>query len=50
MLYKFELGHNAAEETKSICWVKGEGTFDHNMVTRWLKKFCSSCKNIDEVR
>ena len=24
MLYKSELGHNAAEATKNICFVKGE--------------------------
>ena len=40
-LYKFKLGHNAAESSKNICCVKDEGTIDYSTVTRWLKKFCS---------
>ena len=38
MLYEFKQGHNAAEATKNICWVKGEGAVDDSAVTRWLKK------------
>ena len=41
MLYKFELGHNDAEATKNICFVKGEDTVDQSTVTRF-KKFCKS--------
>ena len=48
MLYKFELCHNALEATKNICCVKGEGTVDYNTVTRWLKKCCSGCKNLND--
>ena len=48
MLYKFEQGHNDAEAIKNICRAKGEGAVDHNTVTRWFKKFCSGCKNLDD--
>ena len=34
----------AAEATKNICWVKGEGTVDHSTVTRWLKTLWSDYK------
>ena len=37
MLYEFELGHNAAEDTKNICYVKSEGTVDRSKVTTELK-------------
>ena len=47
MLYKFELGHNAMEATKNIC-VKGEDAVDHT-VTKWFKKFCSGCKNLNDL-
>ena len=46
MPYKFECGHNATEATESC--TKGEGTVDHNTVTRWFKKVCLSCKNLDD--
>ena len=45
MLYKFKLGHNTVESTKNIS-VKGE--VDHNMATRWLKKFFLGCKNLND--
>ena len=48
MLHKFELGHNAMEATKNIRCVKGEGTVDHSIVTKWSKKFCSGCKKFDD--
>ena len=48
MLYESELGNNAAEATKTICCAKGEGAVDDSTVTRWLKKFCSGCKNLDD--
>ena len=48
LLYEFELDHNEAKGTKNICCVKGEGAFDHCTVTRWFKKFLSSCKNLDD--
>ena len=48
MLYEFKLGHNTAEATKNICCVKSEGAVDHSPVTRWLKKFCPGCKNLDD--
>ena len=28
MLYKFKLGHNAAEAAKNICWAKGKGAVE----------------------
>ena len=33
--------------TKNICCAKGNGTVDHNTITRWFKKFCLACKNLD---
>ena len=42
LLYEFELSHKTAEETKNICWAKGEGA-----VTRFLKKFPLGFKNLD---
>ena len=39
MLYEFELGHNSMEATKNIFYAEGEGTFNHNTVTRVFKKF-----------
>ena len=47
MIYKFKLGHNAVEATRNICCVKGEDTVDQSTVTKWLKKFCSGCKNLN---
>ena len=49
MLYNFKLGHNITESTKNICCAaKGEGAVDHVTVTRWFKKFCSVCKNLND--
>ena len=48
MLYEFELSHDISEETKNICCAKGKGSIDLSAVTRWLKKFRSSCKNLDD--
>ena len=48
LLYKFELGHKATEATKNICCAKDEGTVGHSMVTRWFKKFCFRCQNLDD--
>ena len=47
MLYKFKLGHNAAEVTKNICCMIGESAVNHCTITRWLKKFYSGCKNLN---
>ena len=44
-LYAFELGHNAAETTKNICYTKDKGAVDDSTVTRWFKKFRLVCKN-----
>ena len=46
MLYKFKLGHNAMKAAKNIC-AKDEGAVDHSTVTRWFKKFCLGCKNLN---
>ena len=40
MFYKFVLSHNAAETTKNICCMKGEGAVDHSTIIRWFMKFC----------
>ena len=47
MLYKFKLDHNTVEATKNICYAKVEGAADYNSVTRWIKKFCSGCKKLN---
>ena len=36
------------EATKNIHFAKTEGTVYHNTVTRWCKKFCLSCKHLDD--
>ena len=35
------------EVTKNISCVKDEGTVDYSTVTRGFKKFCLSCKNLN---
>ena len=47
MLYMFQLGHDTTKVTKNICRVKSERVVEHRTVTSWFKKFCSSCKNLD---
>ena len=47
LLYEFELGHNAVKAIKNICCAKVEGAVNHTTVTRWFKKFCFDCKNLD---
>ena len=47
MLYEFKLSHNTVEAIENICYVKSEGVVDHGTVTRWVKKFCLGCKNLD---
>ena len=36
------------EATWNISCEKDEGTVDNSTVTRWFKKFCSGCKNLDD--
>ena len=48
MFYEFKLGHNVMEATKNISSAKGKCAVDHNMVARWLKKFCLDCKSLDD--
>ena len=51
MLYEFKLGNIAIEVTKkNICYIKGESAVDYRIVTRWLKKFCSGYKNLDNQK
>ena len=47
MVYEFELGQNAVEISKNIGCVRHKNEVDHSTVTRWLKKFRSGCKNLD---
>ena len=46
--YEFELGHNATEATKMICYGKGEVAVDQSIVTRWFKKFRWGCKYLSD--
>ena len=32
---------------KNIGCMKGEGTIDYSTITRWFKKFCLGCKNLN---
>ena len=51
MFYKLELGHNAAEAIKNICYAKSEGKVDHSTLIWWFKKFPSDCKKLtDQAR
>ena len=47
MLHEFKLGHNAIKATKKVCYTKDKGAVIHSTVTRWFKKFCSICKNLN---
>ena len=47
ILYKFEVGHNATEETKNISCGKIEVAVDHSTITRWFKKFCWDHKKLN---
>ena len=47
-LYRFELDHISAEAIKYVCFVKREGTVDHSIVTRLLKKFHLGFKNFND--
>ena len=47
MLYECELSQNVVEVTKNICCKKSESTVDYSTVTKWFKKFCSHCKNLN---
>ena len=46
VLYKFKWPLRRESDPK-ICCAKGKGTFDLSTITKWLKKFFSGCKNID---
>ena len=37
----------AVEATKNICCAKGEDTVDYRTVIKWVKKFHSCCKNLE---
>ena len=45
MLYEFKMGQDTIEVAKNICCEKGEGTVDHNIVTRWFRL---GCKNLSD--
>ena len=39
------------EPTKNICYTKGEGAVVYSTVSRWVEKFCSGYKNLnDQIR
>ena len=48
VLYKFKLGHNLTKATKIIFCMKGEDAVEYGAVTRCFKKFCSSCKTLND--
>ena len=45
--YIFTLSHNTVRATKNICCLKDEDAIDHTTVTKWVKKFCSTFKNLN---
>ena len=48
MFYYFEIDHNAADATKNMCCVEGEGPINQCTVISGLKKFCLRHQNLDE--
>ena len=49
LLYKFKLGNNSTEATKTNCWeLKDEDAVDHIKVTRWFEKLHLGCKNFED--
>ena len=48
MLYEFELGLNATETTKDICFAKDESEVDQSAVTKWFKKICLGWKSFND--
>ena len=44
MLYEIELGHNAMETIKNICWMNNKDTINYSS----FKKLCSVCKKLDD--
>ena len=51
ILYKFELVHNVAEDTKRVCCTKGEDAIDISKVARLFKKLRSDYWNLtDQAR
>ena len=48
MLYESELNYDTMEAIKNIYCAKSKGAVDHSRITKWFKKFCSHCKNLDD--
>ena len=48
MFYEFGLDHNTVEATINVCGAEDEGTVAYYTVTKWVKKFGSGCKYLDE--
>ena len=46
MVYENKLSNHATEATTNIFCPKGEGAFDHHIVTRVFKKFHLRYKNL----
>ena len=50
ILYEFEVEYNAAESTKNISCLKGEGFVDYYTVTKYSRKFDLPSMNLDKIR
>lgn len=51
ILYEFQIGHNATEAHKNLCFVFGKSIVSVRMVQRWFEKFRSGDINLqDEPR
>ena len=50
MLYKYEVGWDAAEATKSICCTKCKGSVDQSKVTKYFKKFSLGYQNFNDLK
>ena len=47
-LFKFKMGHKAAESTYSINNAFGPETANKHIVQWWLKKFCKGDKSLED--
>ena len=47
-LFKFKVGHKAAEITRSIENASGPGTAKERRVQRWFKQFCKGDKSLED--
>ena len=47
-LFKFKMGHKAAETTRNINNAFGPGTANEHIVQWWFKKFCKGDEGLED--